>query len=506
MKKLILLLVLTPLISFAQSVNSVNIEFQISETYSTGGGPGNIVSADFNSDKRLDLAVADNTGNSIAILLASGDSTFSVVNSITIINPQFIIAGYFNADTNADLAVATVYNQNYYVSIYLGAGDGATFTGTDTSYYLVGPPKCMASGDFNHDSITDLATVNSMIGQGTVSILQGLGTVSEGIGNEDSLLIRYKEGRAGFGDGGFISTSSYNAGTYPYSIIAGDFNKDDFQDIAITNLGDNTVGVYLFDTSNGNENGTYMQFKLPIIYNVGNYPWNINSCDLDKDGYLDLIVSNNGDNTISILRGKADNGTDTTFFAPTYDTIAGGPWSVAVADFNRDAILDMAITSRDSGLTIMQGQGDFQYTKSWNYHDSLSNYAHLYFPMYLFALDLNGDSLPDISLANHSYNNIVVLRDTLIEHTEYNKARVSFSSASAGNSALDVYPIPATDIIHVNSKSKIEILSLRDVQGRELLTSTQDFITVSSLSPGVYLLYITTQQGTTVKQVVITSQ
>jgi len=481
MKKLLVLFLLVPFVSFAQNLNlNLNIEFQISGTNGTTcGGPGNLVTADFNHDGRADIAVANNdeNGGCVNVLLGTGDSTFYTNNSFSVLYPQSIVTGYFDADTNADIAVATTYYQNYYVSIYVGAGDGLTFTSTDTTYLLGGPPKWMITADFNNDSIPDLATVSSTsITPGTFSILQGVP------------------------GGGFLPAITYNAGTYPSSLTSGDFNGDKYIDIAITNLGDNNVNVFLFDLTD-NSSGQYMQFSSPAIYPTGVNPWSIISADLNNDHFLDLAVGNSGDATINIILNNPDS--VGTFLPTISDTIGGNVWSVIASDFNLDGDSDLAITSRDSGLTILQGIGNAYFIKTWNLNDTLLNYTALYSPQYLIAQDLNSDGLPDLSVSDHTRNFVMVLSDTIINHPPPTAVIPPLSTIS---STVKVYPIPATQIINVDCKYPIEALSLCDIQGRVLMTSKQSFLTIASLPAGMYLLYITTQWGTVVKQVIVASQ
>jgi len=60
--------------------------------------------------------------------------------------------------------------------------------------------------------------------------------------------------------------------------------------------------------------------------------------DLNADGKLDLVTGNGSGGSVSVLLGKGD-GT----FAPKVDYgAAGGPYSVAVGDFDLDGKLDVA--------------------------------------------------------------------------------------------------------------------------------------------------------------------
>ena len=85
-----------------------------------------IVTADFNGDGKLDLAVTDSGGNAVMILLGNGDGTFGVPTTIPVGNqPGAIVAADFNNDGKLDLAVANFADGT--ITLLLGNGDG-TFT------------------------------------------------------------------------------------------------------------------------------------------------------------------------------------------------------------------------------------------------------------------------------------------------------------------------------------------------------------------------------------------
>jgi hypothetical protein len=127
-----------------------------------------VVTADFNRDGKLDVAVTASSGNVVYILLGNGDGTLGAPTAIAVGNdPDAIVAGDFNNDGKLDLAVANFEDNT--VTLLLGNGDG-TFTQASESPYPVGKgPYQLATADFNGDGKLDLAVAN--LTDGTVSIL-----------------------------------------------------------------------------------------------------------------------------------------------------------------------------------------------------------------------------------------------------------------------------------------------------------------------------------------------
>src|SRR5260370_27546817 len=93
---------------------------------------------------------------------------------------------------------------------------------------------------------------------------------------------------------------------------------------------------------------------------VGTHPFTVVAGDFNKDGTLDLAVANRDDNTVTILRGIG-NGTFTPIGMPI--TGFNGPNSIALADFNHDGNLYLAVTNGfdklgSASVTILLGKGD----------------------------------------------------------------------------------------------------------------------------------------------------
>ncbi|CAF4810949.1 unnamed protein product, partial [Rotaria sp. Silwood2] len=115
---------------------------------------------DFNSDNRLDIAVANFGTNNIGIFHGFGNGSFSSQKEFSTgsSRPLAIIAFDFNNDTLLDIATANYGTHS--ISIFYVDGDG-NFSSpyvykTDYDSY----PSSLAAGDFNNDYFVDIAIAN----------------------------------------------------------------------------------------------------------------------------------------------------------------------------------------------------------------------------------------------------------------------------------------------------------------------------------------------------------
>ena len=73
-------------------------------------GPSSIAVGDFNGDGKLDLAVCDFGDWNIYVLLGNGDGTFQAARSVYVASgggfPWYVVTADFNGDGKLDLAVS----------------------------------------------------------------------------------------------------------------------------------------------------------------------------------------------------------------------------------------------------------------------------------------------------------------------------------------------------------------------------------------------------------------
>lgn len=158
-------------------------------------------------------------------------------------------------------------------------------------------------------------------------------------------------------------------GQNPSAIVAGDFNQDNRLDMAISNEGDNSISVFL-----GSTDGTFQPLSDPntgspiVIQGVPN-PRALALLDVNSDGRLDLAAMNRSvEGTVTILIGNVSGG-----FDPLKDPngrtrppviVGAGPSAMTIGEFNGDNRVDLAVTRDNQAFLILLGNGDGTFTVS----------------------------------------------------------------------------------------------------------------------------------------------
>src|SRR6267378_3627752 len=220
-------------------------------------------------------------------------------------------------------------------------------------------PSWVMTGDFNKDGIADIATANQC---GSDPTCLTAGSVSILLGNPD---------------GTFQTAVDYatGSGSLPRFGMVGDFNGDGITDIAVANLGANTISILL-----GKGDGT---FQPHVDYAVGGSPLSIAAGDFNGDGKIDLAVANSGSNSISILLGNGDGTFQTHVdFATNF-----APQSLATADFNGDGHLDLVVA--DLNISVLLGKGDGTFSAPMEFPGNGASFVAVG--------DFNGDGKTDVA-------------------------------------------------------------------------------------------------------------
>jgi hypothetical protein len=192
----------------------------------------------------------------------------------------------------------------------------------------------------------------------------------------------------GNGDGSFQSPYSYAVGVGPNGMTVADLNGDGSPDlIAADNFGlSRTSGIVTVVLGNGDGS-----LRAPRAYFTGNTVISLAAADLNRDGTLDLVMSNGvGSHSFGVYLG---NGDGTFKFLANYSGGSEGG-AIAIGDFNHDKLLDIAIVDAENkAVDILNGNGDGSFGLP-------VSYAAGDLPEGITAGDLDKDGNLDLAVTN----------------------------------------------------------------------------------------------------------
>ena len=184
--------------------------------------------------------------------------------------------------------------------------------------------------------------------------------------------------------------NSYPTGSTPTSIGSGDFNNDDYLDLIVVNSGNSSLTIYM-----NNRQGTFRSDSIPLI---DTSPRFVTVGDFDRDGKLDVAVANL-DSFISVLLGHGDGAFQEKTIYPTDDQSA----AIVTDDVNHDMILDLLMVSGyGRSLWVLIGNGDGTFQTAVKYPTGNN-------PQSIITGDFNHDERLDLAVANLADDTVGVL-------------------------------------------------------------------------------------------------
>ena len=328
--------------------------------------PKSIVSADFDGDRNLDIAVTNDNTDLVSIYINNGDGTFITPAGTygTGDRPIGLACADFNADGAIDLAVAHISDD--FISILINNGDGTFQPSAD--YAAGGSNNIIYSTDIDGDGDFDLVSGNTGIvrtlknnGDGTFlpadecynGFINSIATADCDLDGDFDILVsstdlietEWLDVLSNDGFGSFTPAERIVLNQLTPAMVLADFNGDYKLDLATGGLGDNIL-IYI--------NAGNFSFLPGVGYNIGTWPSSIYALDVDGDGYLDLASRNIGESEIYINK---NNGDGTFQSVKTYSTDGDGVWAMCSADLDGDHDLDLATVNSGNSISILLNLG-----------------------------------------------------------------------------------------------------------------------------------------------------
>ncbi len=437
-----------PIYSPAKTTVTIN-DFQPKKDYTTGDNPQFVAIGDLDGDGKSDLAIANQTSNTVSLFLnTSINGVINLAAKIDIATgttPRSIAIGDINGDGRVDLAITNQASNT--VSVLINTSSNGIISFASKVDFTTGiMPVSIAIGDIDLDGKPDLIIANE--GSNTVSILRNAG--NGGVTN-------------------FETKADYPTGANPYGIVVGDINGDGLLDVAVTNFNDNTVSILGNTSVNGN-----LSFVAKLDFATGNSPSSIAIGDLDGDSKPDLAIVNSSSGSASVLRNTS-NGSIFNF-ATKVDFSSGlEPKSIAIGDINGDEKPDLVIGNVNAGTYILSVLRNTSAIGALSFLPNV-DFATNDSPWSIAIADMDGDGKSDMVSANSNSNTVSILRNI------YEPVIQASGNLSALNSIYGT--ASASTSFTVSGMAMQGAILITPPLGFELSTNNSEFSSTLNLGTG----------------------
>ncbi len=314
--------------------------FAAKQDFTTGTYPISVSLGDLNGDGKPDLVVANETSNTVSVLLnttAPGATTPSFAAKQDFTTGEWPIAVSIrdiNGDGKPDLVVANAGSDTVSVLLNTTAPGATTPSFAAKQNFSTGwSPFAVSLGDLNGDGKSDLVVASSSYSYHSTMVSVLLNTTAPGATTPT------------FAPRQDFVISNLPA-SYATSVSMGDVNGDGKLDLVVANHNPDTVAVLLNTTVPG---ATTASFAAKQVFTTGTWPTSVVLGDFNGDGKPDLAVANSGSGTVSVLLNTTAPGATTASFAAKQDfTTGSSPVSVSMGDLNGDGKPDLVVADANS--------------------------------------------------------------------------------------------------------------------------------------------------------------
>lgn len=311
-------------------------------TFATQTNPSDVAIADIDGDGKLDVAVTNNTTNSVSIFrntaslgaITAGSFAARVDITGTNAGAKGLALKDIDLDGKVDLAV-TCATANL-LNVFKNTSTVGTISfGPKVNFFSGSGPVKVAFGDLDGDGKQDMVSADMSANQ--ISIFRNTSTV------------------------GAITTGSFatpvvftmGSATSPKALCIGDMDADDKPEIVVLNSGTNNFKVFHNVATIGSITTTSFSALLDVSAGTGAVAMAMG--DVFHGSNPDIVIANSGASTVSII-GNATAGGGMIVFDPPADSATGAnPNSVTIADIDNDGIQDIVLANA-STVSILRGK------------------------------------------------------------------------------------------------------------------------------------------------------
>jgi VCBS repeat protein len=329
-------------LSHAPDVQSQGALFEGTQV-PVGPGSGQVILADVNGDRHLDLVTRHLLQRRIGVFIGNGKGGFTpgAANPIELAyQPGNIAIDDVNGDGTADLVA--VQSERDLVDVLLGdsksrptrAPESPITAGTSRQFFT----RMIRLLDANGDRRLDIVTAN---------------------GRENSFGILFGDGRGHFAAGPIVRREVGPMQRHAFAFV--DVTGDGNVDAVIATREDDAVPPRQgrIAVLHGNGRGEFQEAGPPL--SVAPLPHDITLADINGDRHPDLVISHGESHAVSVL---LNDGTGRFTPAPGSPVDVGGEaWTVVVADVDGDGRQDL-LAAIGTGVTALLGDGHGRFTSA----------------------------------------------------------------------------------------------------------------------------------------------